>query len=242
MPQKLNAQDQALFKPLRQVSIDTVSGLLMGMGYPDQYIEEVLPIAKDTKMVGRARTLRYLPVRPDLSDQMKEKYQFSLLHHAIEEIEPGDVLMVDAGGCTGSGFIGDVMLSRLIILGGTGIVVDGAIRDLTVMRDMGCPIFTRGVHAAVSQRRLIAVDYQVCIKCSDVTVVPGDIILGDDEGSIVIPADLAEEVAQKAIEIEDRELFLREVIEQGQRPLQEVYPPNDEVMKEYEAHRKNRSN
>ena len=238
MAHQVKGEDQVLFDKLGNISIDTISGLLMGMGYPDAYIEDILPITQGTNMVGRARTLRYLPVRQDLSDQLKEQYRFSLLHHAIEETEPGDVLMVDAGGCTGSGFIGDVMLSRMIILGGAGIVVDGAIRDLTVVRDMACPIFTRGVHAAVSQRRLIAVDYQVCIKCSEVTVMPGDIIVGDDEGAIVIPADLAEEVAERGTEIEHRELFLRKVIEEGQRPLHEVYPPNEDVLKAYEAYKR----
>lgn len=230
-------EDRVLFEKLSNISIDTISGLLMGMGYPDTYIEEIMPITSGTNMVGRARTLRYLPVRQDLSDQMTNRYRFSLLHHAIENIEPGDVLMVDAGGCTGSGFIGDVMLSRMIVLGGAGIVVDGAIRDLTVVRDMGYPIYTRGVHAAVSQRRLIAVDYQVCVKCSEVTVMPGDIVVGNDEGAVVIPAELAEEVAESGTKIEHKEIFLRKVIEEGERPLHEVYPPDEEVLKAYEAYK-----
>ena len=237
MPNIMKDEDRDLFEKLSKISIDTISGILMGMGYPDTYIEEIMPITNGTNMVGRARTLRYLPVRQDLSDEMKDRYQFSLLHHAIEDTQPGDVLMVDAGGCTGSGFIGDVMLSRMIVLGGAGIVVDGAIRDLTVVRDMDCPIYTRGVHAAVSQRRLIAVDYQVCIKCGDVTVMPGDIVAGDDEGTIVIPAQLAEEVAERGAEIEHRETFLRKVIEEGERPLHEVYPPNEAVLQAYEAYK-----
>lgn len=233
----LNPDDQRLFDQLSRVSIDTASGLLMGLGYPDQYITHIMPVTQDVKMVGRARTLRYLPIRQDLSERMKAQYSFSLLHHAIEETDAGDVLMVDCGGCTESGFIGDVMISRFIIRGGTGIVVDGAIRDLSAIRHMGLPVFTRGVHAAVSQRRLVAVDYQVCVRCSEVTVMPGDIILGDDEGTIVIPAHLAKEVARRGVETEHREAFLRRTIEEGVRPLHEVYPPNDAVKQAYEKYK-----
>lgn len=236
---KVKDQDKALFEKLSTLCIDTVSGILMGMGYPDQYITDVPPITPDVKMVGRARTMRYLPIRPDLSEIAKERFPHALTHHAVEETEPGDILMVDAGGCTGSGFIGDVIVSRFIVKGGAGIVMDGAIRDLTELRRMGLPIFTRGVHAAVCQRRLVGVDHNVIVKLSDVAVIPGDIILGDGEGVIVIPAGLAEQVADKGIEIEHREAFLRRVIEEGHRPIHEVYPPNDDVLKEYEAFRDN---
>lgn len=160
-----------------------------------------------------------------------------LTHHAVEDTQPGDILMVDAGGCTESGFIGDVIVSRLIIKGGAGIVMDGEIRDLTELKNMELPVFTRGVHAAVCQRRLVGVDHNVHVKLSDVSVIPGDIILGDDEGVIVIPAHLADEVANKGIEIEHREAFLRRVIEEGARPIQDVYPPCKEVLDEYEAYK-----
>jgi regulator of RNase E activity RraA len=234
----VNPDDKRIFDKLSTLCIDTVSGILMGMGYPDQYITNIPPITTDVKMIGRARTMRYLPIRPDLTEIAKENFPFSLTHRVVEDTQPGDILMVDAGGCTESGFIGDVIVSRFIVKGGAGIVMDGAIRDLTELRRMGLPIFTKGVHAAVCQRRLVGVDHNAIIKLSDVSVIPGDIILGDDEGTIVIPSSLAEQVAEKGIDTEHREAYLRKVIEEGQRPIHEVYPPNEEVLKAYEAYKR----
>jgi regulator of RNase E activity RraA len=231
-------EEEQLFKKLASLCVDTVSGVLMGMGYPDQFITGIAPIFLDVKMVGRARTMRYLPVRPDVAEQAKKRYPFGLTHRAVEDTLPGDVLIVDAGGCTESGFIGDVIVSRFIVKKGAGMVVDGAIRDFSILRKMGLPIYTKGVHAAVSQRRIIGLDYNVPVTCGGVAVLPGDIILGDDEGVIVIPAHLAEAVAEKGVATEHRETFLRITLETGVRPIHEVYPPNEEVLREYEEYKK----
>ncbi|MBM3262374.1 MAG: hypothetical protein FJY97_02975 [candidate division Zixibacteria bacterium] len=230
--------DAELFKKLSGLCIDTVSGILMGLGFPDQYIAGIPPITLDMKMVGRARTLRYLPIRPDLSEQAKHKYPCGLTHRAVEDSHPGDILVVDSGGCTESGFIGDVIVSRFIVRGGAGIVCDGAIRDYSILRHMGLPIYTKGVHAAVSQRRLIGIGYEMPVVCGGVSVLPGDILLGDDEGVVVIPTHLADQVADRGLATEHRETFLRQVLERGVRPIHEVYPPNEEVLKEYEEYKR----
>ena len=111
----VNPDDKRIFDKLSTLCIDTVSGILMGMGYPDQYITNIPPITTDVKMIGRARTMRYLPIRPDLTEIAKGNFPFSLTHRVVEDTQPGDILMVDAGGCTESGFIGDVIVSRFIV-------------------------------------------------------------------------------------------------------------------------------
>ena len=237
LPPSVTPQDAALFNKLSQLCIDTVSGILMGHGYPDQYIAGIPPITLGGKLVGRARTMRYLPIRPDLAEQAKALYPFGLTHTAVEDTEPGDVLVVDSGGCVESGFIGDVIVSRFIVRGGAGIVCDGAIRDYSILRGMGIPIFTKGVHAAVSQRRIVGIGYQIPVSCGGVAVIPGDVIFGDDEGCVVIPAHLAEQVADKGLSVEHRENFLRKLLEEGVRPIHEVYPPNADVLKAYEDYK-----
>lgn len=234
----LSPDDQTLFDMLRKVSVDSVCGILAGLGYPDQFISGIRPINEDVKMVGRALTIRYFPIRKDLAEQAKRLYPYGITHHAVEATRPGDVMVVDAGGCTESGFIGDLILSRFIIKGGAGIVVDGAIRDLSAIRHMGLPVYVKGVHAAVSQRRLVGFDYNAPVRCSEVTILPGDIIVGDAEGVIVIPAALAADVAERGVALEHREAFLRKVLERGERPIHEVYPPNADVLREYEEYKK----
>lgn len=234
----LSPADQTLFDMLKKVSVDSASGILAGLGYPDQFISGIRPIKEDVKMVGRAITIRYLPIRKDLMEQAKRLYPYGITHRAVEETQAGDVMVVDTGGCTEAGFIGDLILARFIVKGGVGVVVDGAIRDLSAIRHMGLPVYLKGVHAAVSQRRLVGLDYNVPVRCSDVTVLPGDILVGDAEGVIVIPAALAAAVAEKGVAMEHREAFLRQTLERGERPIHEVYPPNADVLREYEEYKR----
>ena len=186
-------------------------------------------------MAGRARTLRYVPLRPDLESQTKQRLAGRVLQAvAADESQPGDVLVVDAFGCVDAGFAGDIILSRFHHQGGAGVVVEGAVRDLSVLRQMQLPLYVRGSHAAASYRQIIAVDHQVPVHVAGVAVMPGDYLLGDAEGVLAIPTLMVERVLAEAEEIDRLEIFLRAKIEQGS-PLAGTYPPDDTTRAEYDA-------
>ena len=110
-------------------------------------------------------------------------------------------------------------------------------RDLSVLRQMPMSLYIRGAHAAASGRRIVAVDRNIPVRCGDVTVLPGDILLGDAEGVLVIPRSVAEQVTSEAAATDDRELFLRRKIEQG-ASIYGIYPPNEAALREYEEQRR----
>lgn len=228
--------DEGLFEKLRQVSLDSAWGALTRLGFGDQFIGGFQVVQPDRMMVGRAITLRYLPVRKDLAETMRARGP-ALNTQAAEETEPGDVLVVDAGGCVEAGFMGDVIAARFLYRGGVGIVCDGSVRDLSVLRTMPLSLYIRSAHAAGSGRRIVAVERNTPVRCGGVTVLPGDILLGDAEGVLVIPRAVAEQVAEEAAATDHKELFLRRKLEQG-ASIHGVYPPNEATLREYEEYRR----
>jgi 5-oxopent-3-ene-1,2,5-tricarboxylate decarboxylase/2-hydroxyhepta-2,4-diene-1,7-dioate isomerase len=230
-------EESAIFEKLLQVSTDSAWAVCSSLGYPNSFVEGLTAVQPDRKMVGRAITLRYVPIRPDLRDQEQAKGS-ALNKRSVELSGPGDILVVDSGGETGAGFIGDVILTRFIVRGGAGLVVDGAIRDLHYLRTVGLPIYIRGAHAAGSSRRIIGIGLNEVVRCGGVAVVPGDILLGDAQGVLVIPRAIARDVADRAYATEHKENFLRSVLQKGVRTIDEVYPPSEEVLREYEEYQK----
>lgn len=220
---KVKPDDQELFEMLKAVTIDSAWTALTSLGYPHTFINSLTCVRPDRKMVGRARTVRCTPVRKDVQAMLGHQ---RLNCKAADEAEPGDVIVVDAAGITAGGFTGDVVTARLITRGGAGMVVDGAIRDLNVIRTMDVAVYARGFHAAASGRAIMGVDYQVPVNCGGVTVIPGDILVGDCGGVLVIPANLAQEVAAKALETDRKEDSIRNIIETEHRSIYEVYPPD----------------
>lgn len=232
--------ERVLFEKLLKVSTDSAWAVCASLGYPDSFIAGLTALQPERKLIGRALTLRYVPTRPDLRDQERTAGA-ALNKRAVELSGSGDVLVVDAGGETGAGFVGDVILTRFIVRGGAGLVVDGAIRDLHYLRTVGLPIYLRGAHAAASSRRIIGVGLNEVVRCAGVAVVPGDILLGDAQGVLVIPRAIVAEVAERALAIEHKESFLRATLQRGDRTIDEVYPPNEEVLREYEEYRRHES-
>ena len=151
-------------------------------------------------MVGVARTLRYLPMREDLIPTYATRTNAQ--RAAVESLQPGEVLMIDARDVPDAGTIGDIYAMRASHLGAVGIVTDGATRDTPALAAMEIPVYHRAAHASTYRRHHMPVDFQIPIACAGVTVLPGDVVVGDDEGVVVIPAALADEVAAEAAEQE----------------------------------------
>lgn len=219
---------------LDTASAATVAMLLMRRGVRSTFMAGVLPLHPDQHMVGRAYTLRYLPAREDMPGEAGLADLSNLQRKGVESISPGEVFVVDARGNTDAGSMGDILATRIFMRGAVGIVTDGAFRDTPSIRALGKPCYARGMHAAVNVTQHYAADLQIPIACGGVMVCPGDILVGDGEGVIVIPQALAAAVAQEAAEYEPKEQFITELVQSG-RSIKGVYPPNAETLAEFEA-------
>lgn len=199
---------------LRSVATATLAGVLQKRGIRSTFLSGLGPIKPGQRMLGRARTLRYLPMREDLIDRYAARHNEQ--RTAIESLGPGDVLVIEARNETDAGTIGDIYTMRAIRLGATGIVTDGAVRDSPALRAMDIAVYHRAQHAATYRRLHMPVDHDVPIACAGVTVVPGDIVVGDDEGVVIVPAAIVAEVAAEAAQQELEETWSMERVADGE--------------------------
>ena len=233
--------DVELRQRLLQMTTATATHLLSRRGYANQFMAGALANQRGSRVCGRAVTVRLGPARPDLSFREEERHQ-EPLWQAIESILDGDVLVVDCGGDVRAGTTGDILAARIKRRGGVGIVVDGALRDAAQIRDsVELPCWSRGVHGSGFTAALVCLDRGLPVRCFGVTVRPGDYILADDDGLVAIPAALAEEVAAEGSEVELKETFIRELVQQGV-PIEECYPPSVDVLRMFDAWKGTRAN
>ena len=223
--ERLNAQDRVLFDKLMRVGLESAWSLVTAEGYPQNFINELSPLKPGIRMVGRARTMRYLPNRKDVRDKLYAAGP-QLNYKSAEEAQPGDVLVFDAGGETRAGVSGGVTTVRFLVRGGAGLVIDGAMRDVPELEAMPIQTFMRRGHASSVAPLMMSVDYQVPVRIGSVTVIPGDILVGESTGILVIPAAIAEKVADAALEHDEQEEFQRELLLKGES-IFGVYPMND---------------
>ena len=163
-----------------------------------------------TKVVGLARTLRFIAFRDDLFAARGGGYNAQ--KRAFDSLRPGDVLVIEARGERGTGTVGDILALRAQTLGAAAIVTDGGVRDYATVADLGIPTYSKGPHPAVLGRRHVPWDVDVTVSCGGAAVQPGDVIVGDADGLIVIPPVLAGELADAAIEQEREEAFIAEQV------------------------------
>jgi regulator of RNase E activity RraA len=237
--ERLSASDRVLFGKLMRVGLESAWSVLTGEGYPVCFINELDALKANHRMVGRARTIRYLPNRKDLREKLYAAGP-QLNYKSAEEAQPGDVLVFDAGGEVRSAVSGEVTTLRFLARGGAGMVVDGAMRDVPGLAAMHLQVYMRRGQAAAVSPVQMSVDYQVPVRIGGVTVVPGDILLGEQHGILVIPAALAEKVVDKALEHDEVEEFQRALLLQGES-IYGVYPRlNEANRKKFEEYRRRR--
>ncbi len=226
---------------LHQVSISTLCTQLFKRGFRNVYIQGISRLTSPSKgnLVGPAFTMRNIPAREDL-DQISA---FDNPEHpqrkAIESVPPGHVLVLDCRGEKRVASGGQILTTRLMVRGAAGLVSDGPVRDSGAIAKMDFPVYCAGGAAPLNLVHHHAIDLNVPIGCGGVAVYPGDVIVGDDEGVVVIPKHLADEVAADAVEQEKMEVFILERI-QGGAKLPGTYPPNAETRAAYDAWRKQR--
>lgn len=217
---------------LAGVATATLSSQLRKRGMDNVSIDGLASTRPGTKVVGTARTLRYVPNREDLFASHGGGYNAQ--KRAFDSVGAGEVLVIEARGERGSGTVGDVLALRAQVNGAAGIVTDGGVRDLEVVAALDIPTYHNGPHPAVLGRRHVPWDTDVTIACGGATVQPGDVIVGDADGLLVIPPSLVEEVVADAIEQEREEEFIAEQVAQGAR-VDGLFPMNAEWKERYRA-------
>ncbi|MCY3710281.1 MAG: ribonuclease activity regulator RraA [Caldilineaceae bacterium] len=223
-------------KKLRSVSTATLTSQLQNHGFRNTFLAGLYPLRPNLSMVGYAFTLRYIPAREDLADERYDNTR-NVQRLAVEAVGPEDVLVIDARGDISAASFGHILGTRITQRGAAGFVTDGALRDTPFFRSLELPTYIRAAHATTSFVAHHPVDMQVPIGCAGVAVTPGDVVVGDAEGVVIIPAHLAEEVAQGGYEQEIREEFFQEKVAGG-ASIVGVYPPNDETLAEFEQWRR----
>ena len=220
---------------LAQVSTATLTSVLLKLGLRNTFMTDVHPLVPGTRLVGQAYTLRYIPMREDLDADALDGRFDNLTNPqriAIEHVGHGDVLVMDARGEIRAGTIGNILVTRMKNRGAVGLVTDGAFRDAAGIAAVGLPAYCRGTHAATNVTLHHPVDVQLPLACGGVSVYPGDAIVGDGDGVIVIPRHLAAEAASRAVEQEKRERFILGKV-QGGASIIGVYPPNEATLDEF---------
>lgn len=224
------------FAKLRTVSTATLTSQLAKRGFHDTFLTGLYPLRPDLRLVGYAFTLRYVPTRPDQVDVLYDNTK-NIQRIAVESVNEDDVLVIDARGDVRAATLGNILATRLKARGAAGLVTDGALRDTPNFKNIDLAAYIKAPNATTSFEVHHPVDINVPIGCAGILVMPGDIVVGDGEGVVVIPSQVGEEVAQDAFEQERLEEFIQAKIAKGASILG-VYPPNDETKAEYTAWRK----
>ena len=221
-----SASPADLLRAVGKVSTATLSSQLRKRGFNSLTLDGLHATKPGAKMVGFARTLRYVPFREDLFAARGGTLPGGGLNaqkRAVEQVRPGEVLVIEARGDPTAGTVGDILALRAQVRGAAGIVTDGAIRDSQPLHAMDLPVYYGATHPAVLGRRHVPWEVNATIACAGVTVEPGDIIVGDGDGVIVIPAHLAMEVARDAAEQELQEEFAAAMVAKGES-VDGLYP------------------
>ena len=210
------------------VSVATLTTALFKRGFRNQFIQDVHPLNPDAgNMVGEAFTLRYMPAREDLNAITVFKDRVHPQRKAVEECPPGAVLVIDSRKDARAASAGSILVARLMKRGVAGVVTDGGFRDSQEIARLAIPAYH---HRPASPTNLTihqAIDIDVPIGCGDAPVFPGDVIVGDGEGVVVLPAHLADELADEAVEMTAFEDFVTEEVMKG-RSILGLYPATDE--------------
>ncbi len=225
---------------LRAVTTATLTTILLKKGLRNVWIRGAMPMREgETRVVGPAFTFRFVPAREDLATPASWGSPIST-RAAIEEMPEGAVAVIDAMGIVDAGVFGDILCARMVKRGAAALITDGVIRDRAGVMQTGLPIWARGAAAPPSVAGLTFVGWQETVGCGGVCVVPGDVIVADADGAVVIPAALVDEVTTEAIEQERLEGWIVKEVERGEK-LPGLYPMNEAMKARYAAWKEGRS-
>lgn len=226
--------EAALIDALSKVTTATLTTVLLKKGLRNVWLRGAAPLNPgQPRLVGRAFTLRFVPAREDLATPESWSSPIST-RAAIEAMPEGCICVTDAMGVSDAGIFGDILCARMKKRGVAALVTDGVVRDVAGVRATGLPVWCSGVAAPPSVAGLTFVNWQEPVACGGVAVFPGDMIVVDDDGAVLIPAALVEEVAAQATEQERLEGWIMDQVDQGV-PLPGLYPPDAGNKAKYDA-------
>lgn len=219
---------------LRHVSVATLATALYKRGLRNQVIQDVRPLGPKTRnMVGPAFTLRYMPAREDRNQLAEFRNPDHPQRAAIEQCPKGHVMVMDSRKDARAASAGDILITRLMVRGGEGVVTDGGFRDVDTIKDLDIRAYHQRPSSPTNLTINEAIDINVPIGCGDAPVFPGDMIVGDNDSVIVIPAHLADEIADEAVEMTAYEDFVVEKVKEGASIIG-LYPATrDENLEEF---------
>jgi regulator of RNase E activity RraA len=222
---------------LKTVSTATLCTALFKRGLRNQFIQDVRPVNVDLQrdmpnMVGEAFTLRYIPAREDLNPIGVFLDRNHPQRVAVETCPPGAVMVFDSRKDARAASAGGILISRLMVRGCAGVVTDGGFRDSPEIAALNFPAYHSRPSAPTNLTLHQALDINVPIGCGDVAVWPGDVVVGDKEGVFVIPAHLADEIADEAVEMTAFEDFVTDMVQNHGRSILGLYPPTDPQSKD----------
>lgn len=224
---------------LEGISSATASATLYRMGIRNVFLQGPGPMQTGTTIVGSALTLQFMPQRDDVASGVGQEYveSRSALWAVFDAAQNGDVLVVAAGGDPYTGCVGEMLVSTLKNQGGVGAVLDGHIRDWPRVREIGLPLWSTGTTPNyASQASQFPWAYDVAVNCGGALVLPGDAIIADDDGAVVVPRQLVEGFVNKCHEVGEWESFARMRIDQG-GSLSKYYPLSEDARAEYDQWR-----
>src|SRR5689334_704045 len=226
---------------LKTVSVATLTTALYKRGFRHQFIQDVHPLNPSLgNMVGEAFTLRYIPAREDLNPITVFKDREHPQRKAIETCPPGAVMVIDSRKDARAASAGSILVARLMKRGAAGVVTDGGFRDSPEIAKLAIPAYHHRPAAPTNLTQHQAIDIDVPIGCGDAPVFPGDVIVGDAEGVVVIPAPLATQIARETVEMTAFEDFVTEEVMKG-RSILGLYPATDpQTERDFAAWRKAR--
>jgi regulator of RNase E activity RraA len=219
---------------LEKVTTATLTTILLKKGLRNVWIRGAMPLRADqSRLVGTAFTLRFVPAREDLATPASWASPIST-RAAIEEMPEGCIAVIDAMGITDAGVFGDILCARMKKRNVTAMITDGAVRDLGGVLDTDLPVWCKGAAAPPSVAGLTFVGWNETVGCGGVAVIPGDIIVADSDGAVVIPQALLDEVVAESPAQEKLEGWIIEEVERGEK-LPGLYPMNEETKVRYET-------
>jgi regulator of RNase E activity RraA len=225
---------------LLKVGVAVLTNGLLKRGLRNQFLHGITPVARNMPpMAGPAFTLRFIPAREDIDTLATLARPDNPQRRALEACPPGGVLVIDTGNNTRSASAGDLMIGRLKARGCAGIVTDGGFRDIPGVIKVGLPAYQRRTSPPATPIGLHSVDFNAPIGCAGVAVYPADVVVGDSDGVVILPASLADELALEALETATYDEFAEQRIAAG-RSIIEIFPPGADVLREYDEWKKSR--
>ncbi|MEX5257092.1 fumarylacetoacetate hydrolase family protein [Kocuria arenosa] len=219
-------------------AVATITAQLRKRGIDNATIDGVRPTHPGRRILGYAATLRYVPNREDLFKAFGGG--FNAQKRAMDTVQPDDVVVMEARGEKGTGTLGDVLALRAKVRGANAVITDGGVRDSAAVAEVGIQVYSNGAHPAVLGRRHIPWEVGGTVACGGTTVQPGDIVIGDDDGVVVVPPQLLAEVIADAWEQEQQDAWVYDRVAEG-HPVDGLFPPNAEWKRKYQEYQQLRA-